>query len=317
MKKNISLEQYRLERIANLCGPCNKNLSIIESALHVNIIHRGSHFYIEGSESGLEKTERLLHLFAEKGPIPLMAEDIQLGLAEVNGRLDIQDQSTSVKANHLRQVRARTSNQHDYLDAIRQHELIFGIGPAGTGKTFLAVACAIDALEKGAVERIILTRPAVEAGEKLGFLPGDMAQKADPYLRPLYDALYQLGGQERITRWFEKNIIEIAPLAYMRGRTLNEAFIILDEAQNTTCEQMKMFLTRLGASSKAAVTGDTTQIDLPAGQKSGLNEAIAILNGVHGIAFCFLETADIVRHPLVAKIVEAYQEAVQQKNHPR
>ena len=240
----------------------------------------------------------------------LDTEDIQLGIVEItqNARVDGQD-SELVLQTKRRDLRGRTPRQTQYLNQIQSHDITFGIGPAGTGKTYLAVASAVDSFERGNVKRIVLVRPAVEAGERLGFLPGDLSQKVDPYLRPLYDSLYDLMGYEKVGKLFERSAIEIAPLAYMRGRTLNDAFIILDEAQNTTPEQMKMFLTRMGFGSRAVVTGDSTQIDLPKGQKSGLNEAEAILKKVKGIAFTQFESEDVVRHPLVQRIVKAYAAA--------
>jgi phosphate starvation-inducible PhoH-like protein len=304
-------------RLAHLCGSMDEHLRDIESALGVSITRRNESFRIEGAKPAAERAVALLQSLYDRARKAIPAEAFQLALVEA-----------SVPANHLRAVRAddqvgdeivlrtrrpdlagRTPNQHLYLRNILDHDISFGIGPAGTGKTFLAVACAIDALERSTVQRIILTRPAVEAGERLGFLPGDLAQKVDPYLRPLYDALYDLMGMEKVTKAFEKGSIEVAPLAFMRGRTLNHAFVILDEAQNTTPEQMKMFLTRIGFGSKCVVTGDVSQIDLPRGTDSGLIDAERVLRRVRGIATTHFTSADVVRHPLVARIVEAYEAA--------
>ena len=304
-------------RLANLCGPMDDNIRQIESALDIEITRRGGKFILTGKQA--LKALHLLEQFYAAAAAPISIDDIQLALVEQRaidanlahgmpaGILAEAEVSSPTLKTRRTDLRGRTPMQVDYLKAILEHDITFGIGPAGTGKTYLAVACAVDALEREAVQRVILTRPAVEAGERLGFLPGDLAQKVDPYLRPLYDALYDLLGFERTQRFFEKQVIEIAPLAYMRGRTLNNAFVILDEAQNTTPEQMKMFLTRIGFGSKAVVTGDITQIDLPAHQKSGLVEAIHILKDVRGIGFIRFTSIDIVRHPLVARIVEAYE----------
>ena len=301
--------------LANLCGALDENLRQIETALDVAITRRGERFTVRSDQAGQAQRalEALQHFYAHAQK-PLSIDNIQLGLIELSNapvrRLSATDspvdgpQLVTRKA----ELHGRTPRQIDYLKAIRAHDITFGIGPAGTGKTYLAVASAVDALERDAVERIILTRPAVEAGERLGFLPGDLAQKVDPYLRPLYDALYDLMGFDRVTKLYERGAIEVAPLAFMRGRTLNHAFIILDEAQNTTPEQMKMFLTRIGIGAKAVVTGDITQIDLPRGQKSGLKEAHAVLADVRGIAFTEFLKEDVVRHPLVARIVAAYEQ---------
>jgi phosphate starvation-inducible PhoH-like protein len=297
-------------RLANLCGALDQNLAQIAAALDVQIRRRGARFSIAGDAAASARTVAVLEHFLALADRPLTVDDIQLGLVELAGPAspgaDAPDPSPVL---HTRRsdLQGRTPRQREYLRNILAHDITFGTGPAGTGKTYLAVACAVDALEREAVKRIVLTRPAVEAGERLGFLPGDLAQKVDPYLRPLYDALYDLMGFERTARMFEKQAIEIAPLAYMRGRTLNHAFIILDEAQNTTPEQMKMFLTRIGFGSKAVVTGDTTQVDLPKGQASGLVQACAILSRVRGIAFTEFDSSDVVRHPLVARIVDAYE----------
>jgi phosphate starvation-inducible protein PhoH and related proteins len=330
-------------RLANLCGPLDENLRQIEQALDVTLSRRGHRIAIRGR--GAKLALAALENFYNQARDPLSVDDIQLALVEArhpanfganpaNGSRKSGDGEEPidprfrgdpdhpfdepvgelVDAEELgpklytrrADLRGRTPAQREYLKQIISHDVTFGIGPAGTGKTYLAVACAVDALERDQVKRIVLTRPAVEAGERLGFLPGDLAQKVDPYLRPLYDALYDLLGFDKTAKMFERQMIEIAPLAYMRGRTLNHAFIILDEAQNTTPEQMKMFLTRIGFGSKAVVTGDTTQVDLPRGHKSGLIEAQQVLTNVRGIALTRFTSADVVRHPLVARIVEAY-----------
>lgn len=303
-------------RLNNLCGPLDQNLQQIERAFDVVISRHGAVFKLKGDAASAALMA--LELFYQRAMQPLTLDDIQLGLVECQAAssLSAADQVNAVSNAmpekehilHTRRsdLRGRTAHQRLYLQQMQTHDITFGTGPAGTGKTYLAVACAVDALERDLVKRIILTRPAVEAGERLGFLPGDLAQKVDPYLRPLYDALYDLLGVEKTQKYFERQIIEIAPLAYMRGRTLNHAFIILDEAQNTTPEQMKMFLTRIGFGSKAVVTGDTSQVDLPRGQSSGLAQALAILAKVRGLAFTTFTTADVVRHPLVARIVDAY-----------
>jgi len=305
-------------RLANLCGPLDRNLRQIEEAFDVRISRRADTFSIEGAASAARRAERALEHFHAHADAPLSLDDVQLGLVELKatstgGRpaaVDADDDPPAPVLHTRRSdLQGRTPRQREYLRNILSHDVTFGLGPAGTGKTYLAVACAVDALERDAIKRIVLTRPAVEAGERLGFLPGDLAQKVDPYLRPLYDALYDLLGFERTNRMFEKQAIEIAPLAYMRGRTLNHSFIILDEAQNTTPEQMKMFLTRIGFGSRAVVTGDTTQIDLPKGQASGLIEARRILARVRGLAFTEFDSSDVVRHPLVARIVDAYEAA--------
>jgi len=295
-------------RLSHLCGPMDEHLKTIEVALQVRIGHRQEHFRIEGPKAKAERAMNVLQALYEMAGRPIPRERVQLMLAgdaemveDEDGALVLQTRRTDLKA--------RTPNQSVYLDNIASHDITFGIGPAGTGKTYLAVACAVDALERSAVQRIVLTRPAVEAGEKLGFLPGDLTQKVDPYLRPLYDALYDLMGFERVTKAFERNALEIAPLAFMRGRTLNNAFVILDEAQNTTPEQMKMFLTRIGFGSKCVVTGDVSQIDLPKGSLSGLVDAERVLKRVKGIAHTRFTSADVVRHPLVARIVDAYDAA--------
>ena len=308
-------------RLAHLCGPLDENLRQISAALDVTIFRRGEKFIVSGTNAdvAVEILERFYAVANKIVPI----EEVQLALVEQRSGLtptiaaaepdaehpDMADITTPVLKTRRADLRGRTPHQIAYLRAILEHDIAFGVGPAGTGKTYLAVACAVDALERDAVKRIVLTRPAVEAGERLGFLPGDMASKVDPYLRPLYDALYDLLGFDRTQKMFEKQVIEIAPLAYMRGRTLNHAFVILDEAQNTTVEQMKMFLTRIGFGSKAVVTGDVTQVDLHKTQRSGLIDAVGVLKDVRGIAFTQFSSADVVRHPLVARIVDAYESA--------
>jgi phosphate starvation-inducible PhoH-like protein len=314
------------KRLAHLCGPLDENLRQISAALDVTIFRRGEKFIATGSNAG-RATEILEH-FYELADKPVSVEDIQLALVEQRAGAEPDEVFPDIGAalkdtpeiefpvlkTRRHDLRGRTPHQSQYIRSILEHDITFGIGPAGTGKTYLAVACAVDALERDAVKKIVLTRPAVEAGERLGFLPGDLAQKIDPYLRPLYDALYDLLGFDRTQKMFEKQAIEIAPLAYMRGRTLNHAFIILDEAQNTTTEQMKMFLTRIGFGSKAVVTGDVTQIDLHHGQRSGLIDAQQVLQNVRGIAFSQFSSKDVVRHPLVGRIVDAYEAATAQKS---
>jgi phosphate starvation-inducible PhoH-like protein len=298
------------QRLAHLCGSLDTHLRQIESALGVAITRRGESFKVEGAKPQAERAVALMQSLYDRAKRPIPPESFQLALTQAahpggDGASDAEGDEIVLRTRRA-DLAGRTPNQTQYLRNILEHDLSFGIGPAGTGKTFLAVACAIDALERSAVQRIVLTRPAVEAGERLGFLPGDLTQKVDPYLRPLYDALYDLMGFDRVTKAFEKGTIEIAPLAFMRGRTLNHAFVILDEAQNTTREQMKMFLTRIGFGSKAVVTGDVSQIDLPKGTDSGLIDAERVLRRVHGIAMTRFTSADVVRHPLVARIVEAY-----------
>jgi phosphate starvation-inducible PhoH-like protein len=301
----VVLEPVDNERLANLCGALDENLRQIESAFDINIVRRGERFRLTGHPAQSQLAAKALREFYEQATTHLTVDDIQLGLVEIANRSQAM-QAAPALLTRKTELHGRTPRQVEYLRNIQSHDITFGVGPAGTGKTYLAVASAVDAFERELVERIILTRPAVEAGERLGFLPGDLAQKVDPYLRPLYDALYDLMGFERVAKLFERGSIEIAPLAFMRGRTLNHAFIILDEAQNTTPEQMKMFLTRIGIGAKAVVTGDVTQIDLPRGNRSGLLEAREILASVRGIAFTEFGREDVVRHPLVARIVEAY-----------
>jgi len=303
----ISFSPVDNHRLANLCGALDENLRQIETALDVGITRRGEHFTLTGAVDRTRVAARVLCDFYEKAADPLSLDAIQLALIEAGHKGAAHAAVPSPALITLKKdLHGRTPRQNEYLLNIQKHDITFSIGPAGTGKTYLAVACAVDALERDAVQRIILVRPAVEAGERLGFLPGDMAQKVDPYLRPLYDALYDLMGYDKVAKMFERQAIEIAPLAFMRGRTLNHAFIILDEAQNTTREQMKMFLTRIGFGSKAVITGDVTQVDLPKGQISGLVEAQAVLKKVRGIAFTFFDSTDVVRHPLVQRIVNAY-----------
>ena len=305
---DIVLDPLDNERLANLCGALDENLRQIETAYDVVLGRRGERFRISGNSA--QKAATALRHFYELAKEPISIDEIQLGLIELARLNDARNVALPPSPGLLTRkpdLHGRTPRQAQYLRQIQEHDITFGIGPAGTGKTYLAVASAVDALERDHVSRIVLTRPAVEAGERLGFLPGDLSQKVDPYLRPLYDALYDLMGFEKVGKLFERQAIEVAPLAYMRGRTLNHAFIILDEAQNTTPEQMKMFLTRIGIGAKVVITGDVTQIDLARGQKSGLVEARSILAEVRGIAFTDFLAEDVVRHPLVARIVAAYE----------
>ena len=292
-------------RLGHLCGAMDEHLRTIELGLQVKIAHRHEQFKIDGPKAKVGKALEVLQALYERAAKPIPADQVQWMLAGDVGLTEGDNGAVQLLTRRT-QLQARTPTQGAYLEHIAQHDITFGIGPAGTGKTYLAVACAIDALERSTVQRIVLTRPAVEAGEKLGFLPGDLGQKVDPYLRPLYDALYDLMGFERVQKAFERNALEIAPLAFMRGRTLTNAFVILDAAQNTTPEQMKMFLTRLGFGSKAVVTGDVSQIDLPKGHLSGLVDAERVLKRVPGIAMTHFTSADVVRHPMVARIVDAY-----------
>jgi phosphate starvation-inducible PhoH-like protein len=296
-------------RLANLCGALDENIKQIETALEVNINRRGGTFNISGKLENTRLAAQLIENFYIRAKKPIELEDIQLGLVEID-KLKPEDVATSampVLMTRRGDLHGRTPRQVAYLQQIQEHDITFGIGPAGTGKTYLAVASAVDAMTRDRVKRIVLVRPAVEAGERLGFLPGDLNQKVDPYLRPLYDALYDLAGYDTVNKMFERGAIEVAPLAYMRGRTLNQSFIILDEAQNTTPEQMKMFLTRIGFGTKAVITGDVTQIDLQRHQKSGLVEAQKVLKDIKGIAMTHFLSGDVVRHPLVQKIVNAYE----------
>jgi phosphate starvation-inducible protein PhoH and related proteins len=307
--REFDLEPSDNTRLANLCGPLDENLRLLESRLDVQIRRRGDSFRVTGvhAESAEDTLRELFDLTKSEEVTP---ERVHLALRErESGQLPPGDPTQSEQAVRVPRggIRARGNHQRDYLADIRAKDLTFGIGPAGTGKTYLAVACAVEALQADKVRRIILVRPAVEAGERLGFLPGDLTQKVDPYLRPMYDALYEMMGFDRVSRFIERNVIEVAPLAFMRGRSLNDSFMILDEAQNTTVEQMKMFLTRIGFGSKAVVTGDVTQTDLPPGKQSGLSNVINVLRGVDGVAFTFFDAADVVRHPLVQRIVKAYE----------
>jgi phosphate starvation-inducible PhoH-like protein len=296
-------------RLANLCGALDENLRQIETALDVTISRRAERFTLRGEAAQTAKAARALERFYANATRNLTVDDVQLALIELRAPHAREVEAEEpLLATRKPDLKGRTPNQRSYLRSILSHDITFAIGPAGTGKTYLAVACAVDALERDAVKRIVLVRPAVEAGERLGFLPGDLAQKVDPYLRPLYDALYDLLGFDKVAKLFERSAIELAPLAYMRGRTLNHSFIILDEAQNTTPEQMKMFLTRMGFGSKAVVTGDVTQVDLPRGHSSGLVEARKVLTDVRGIAFSTFTSKDVVRHPLVQRIVDAYDQ---------
>jgi phosphate starvation-inducible PhoH-like protein len=308
----VRLDPVDNQRLARLCGALDENLRQIESALDVTIARRGSRFTVRGDQA--ERAAQALEHFYDRASGELTLDDVQLELTQLlHGERAAPPAEGPQLLTRRMDLHGRTPHQVQYIENILAHDLTFGIGPAGTGKTFLAVACAVDALERDKVKRIVLARPAVEAGERLGFLPGDLAQKVDPYLRPLYDALYDLMGFEKTGKLLERGTIELAPLAYMRGRTLNHSFIILDEAQNTTPEQMKMFLTRIGFGSKTVVNGDITQIDLQRGQKSGLIEARRILAGVRGIAFTEFSAQDVVRHPLVARIIDAYDQTAREE----
>ena len=335
--REFALEPSDNDRLANLCGPLDENLHLIEARLGVEVRRRGNAFRIEGRDSAaaesllrelfrLARTEDItpetVHLALRdhdpaRGDAAAAANVAPAASAAVQGAVVGDGTNAEEEASGddgdggLRTlrgtIRARGANQREYLRRIRRSDLTFGVGPAGTGKTYLAVACAVEALQADRVRRIVLVRPAVEAGERLGFLPGDLTQKVDPYLRPMYDALYEMMGFDRVAKLIERNVIEVAPLAFMRGRSLNDSFIILDEAQNTTVEQMKMFLTRIGFGSRAVVTGDITQTDLPAGRMSGLRHVLEVLRGVQGVSFQFFEARDVVRHPLVQRIVQAYE----------
>lgn len=330
--ETLTLEPNEPQRLARLCGPFDQNLKQIEKRLGIEIRNRGNAFHLAGDGEEVARAGRLLHrLYRETlGDEGVTPEQVHLHLQEVSAERPapppeppapglpalspaggiVQDapvEDPSLIRTRRKTVKPRGENQRAYVQAVRAHDVCFGIGPAGTGKTYLAVACAVEALESERIARILLVRPAVEAGEKLGFLPGDLAQKIDPYLRPLYDALYEMLGFERVHKLIERNVIEVAPLAYMRGRTLNNAFIILDESQNTTVEQMKMFLTRLGFGSTAVITGDATQVDLPRGTRSGLMQVAEVLRDVPGLHFTHFGSKDVVRHPLVQRIVEAYE----------
>jgi phosphate starvation-inducible PhoH-like protein len=297
-------------RLANLCGPLDENLRLIEDRMAVSIKRRGANFRIAGARAHPAE-DVVRDLFEATRTEDVSLERVHLALRDsrdMPGALGVDEPVDEASVRVVRgTIRARGRNQRDYLQNIRAKDLTFGVGPAGTGKTYLAVASAVEALQADKIRRIVLTRPAVEAGERLGFLPGDLSQKIDPYLRPIYDALYEMLGFDRVARFIERNVIEVAPLAFMRGRTLNDSYVILDEAQNTTPEQMKMFLTRIGFGSRAVVTGDVTQTDLPAGKMSGLKHVINVLKNTDGVAFTFFEAADVVRHPLVQRIVKAYE----------
>lgn len=306
---DLLLEPEDNQRLSNLCGHLDEHLRLIEKRLAVSISNRGALFRIKGDTSRLQLTAELLkYLYASTADAVLTLEQVHLNLqeTETEDRLAGVEREAIVRTRRA-QIRARGHNQVEYIEGIRRCDLAFGVGPAGTGKTYLAVACAVEALESDEVRRIVLVRPAVEAGERLGFLPGDLAQKVDPYLRPMYDALYEMLGFEKVAKLIERNVIEVAPLAYMRGRTLNEAFIVMDEAQNTTIEQMKMFLTRIGFGSTAVVTGDMSQTDLPNKVQSGLRHTLKVLNGVKGVHETHFQSRDVVRHPLVKRIVDAYE----------
>ena len=311
----LTLEPNDSQRLAALCGPFDQNLNHLEKRLGVHIRNRGNLFHISGPQHRIKAAGALIaQLYRETmGKDSIDPDTVHLflqesGIDELLARENPDEELTNsgVIKTGRKSIKPRGGNQVEYTRMVRSHDINFGIGPAGTGKTYLAVACAVEALEEHRVSRIVLVRPAVEAGEKLGFLPGDLAQKIDPYLRPLYDALYEMMGVERVNKYIERNVIEVAPLAYMRGRTLNNAFIILDESQNTTIAQMKMFLTRIGFGSTAVITGDITQIDLPKGEKSGLIDVMHVLRGIEGISFTRFNSRDVVRHPLVQKIVDAY-----------
>ncbi|MFZ0500114.1 MAG: PhoH family protein [Steroidobacteraceae bacterium] len=308
-QREFDLEPSDNARLANLCGPLDENLRLLEARLDVQIRRRGDNFRVLGANAGSAE-DIVQELFALAKEEEITPERVHLALREretgQRPAADLEPEERGIRVPRGG-IRARGHHQREYLAHIRSRDLTFGIGPAGTGKTYLAVACAVESLQAETIRRIILVRPAVEAGERLGFLPGDLTQKVDPYLRPMYDALYEMLGFDRVSRFIERNVIEVAPLAFMRGRSLNDSFIILDEAQNTTVEQMKMFLTRIGFGSKAVVTGDVTQTDLPPGRQSGLSHVTGVLRGVEGVAFTFFDAQDVVRHPLVQRIVQAYE----------
>ena len=307
----VVLDPFENERLANLCGQFDEHIRLLERRLGVDINQRGNEFTVIGDEHAValaERTVRILYDLTERKSLATTDVHLHLQASELDRVADNAETDEVLVRTKRAVIKARGSNLRAYVENIRRHDVSFGIGPAGTGKTYLAVACAVAALESEQVRRLCLVRPAVEAGERLGFLPSDMAQKVDPYLRPLYDALYEMLGFERVAKLIERNVIEVAPLAFMRGRTLNESFIILDEAQNTTVEQMKMFLTRIGFGSNAVVTGDITQVDLPAGKPSGLRHVVDIIKGIDGISFTFFSTRDVVRHHLVGRILDAYAE---------
>jgi phosphate starvation-inducible protein PhoH and related proteins len=317
--REVSLDPVDNVRLVELCGPLDEHLRLIENRLGVEVKRRGNRFQLVGMSDAIKRAETVLQdLYARAQREPVDSERVHIALQELDmdgGNAEAAESADELKVRTSRgAVRARGANQTEYLANVRSHDLTFGIGPAGTGKTYLAVACAVEALQSEKVRRIVLVRPAVEAGERLGFLPGDLSQKVDPYLRPMYDALYEMLGFERVAKLIERNVIEVAPLAFMRGRSLNDSFVILDEAQNTTNEQMKMFLTRIGFGSKAVVTGDITQVDLPNSKQSGLRTVINILRGVRGIAFTMFTSRDVVRHPLVQRIVQAYEASAPDEN---
>jgi len=317
-QRDFTLDPEDNARLANLCGSFDEHLRQIELRLGVEINHRGGIFQVIGEQAPAKAAEKVLRaLYAITGDESLTGARINLHLADsgIDAIIEPSTEGAQEVAIRVKRgvIKGRGANQVRYLHAIATHDINFGVGPAGTGKTYLAVASAVEALEANRVQRLLLVRPAVEAGEKLGFLPGDLSQKVDPYLRPLYDALYEMLGFEKVAKLIERNVIEIAPLAYMRGRTLNDSYVILDEAQNTTVEQMKMFLTRIGFGTVAVITGDVTQVDLPRNTRSGLRQAVEVLRDVSGISFTFFTSRDVVRHPLVAKIVRAY-EAFEQKD---
>lgn len=322
----FSLDGFEAARFANMCGQYDEHLRLVERHLQVTIRNRAGQFELLGDDEDTRKAENFLrNLYREAKERALSPDDVHLLLQEANMQQpvippvhadDAGNGSTVVLRTRKKTIRPRGKNQQEYVRSIQLHDINFGVGPAGTGKTYLAVACAVDALERGNIERILLVRPAVEAGEKLGFLPGDLSQKIDPYLRPLYDALYEMLGTDYVNRLIERQIIEVAPLAYMRGRTLNNSFIILDESQNTTKAQMKMFLTRIGFGSTAVITGDITQVDLPRGVHSGLKHVLHVLKNVKGLGFTFFDSSDVVRHPLVQLIVEAYDAFDEQDTEP-
>jgi phosphate starvation-inducible protein PhoH and related proteins len=305
-QREFDLEPTDNARLAKLCGPLDENLRLLESRLGVVVRRRGDSFRVIG-ERASEAEDMLRELFRVAKEEEVTPERVHLALKDIEDAPHAAGAGEQLVRVPRGAIRARGAHQRDYLAQIRTRDLTFGIGPAGTGKTYLAVACAVESLQADRVRRMVLVRPAVEAGERLGFLPGDLTQKVDPYLRPMYDALYEMMGFDRVARFIERNVIEVAPLAFMRGRSLNDSFIILDEAQNTTIEQMKMFLTRIGFGSKAVVTGDVTQTDLPSGKVSGLRHVVNVLSGIEGVAFTFFDAKDVVRHPLVQRIVQAYE----------
>ena len=323
---NFELSPADNNRLANLCGAMDDNLKTIERRMGVEISYRSHEFKVMGKVNNCEAVKKLLiNLYLETEIVKGKSKDISAKMVHLAildaGTLEVDTNKLDAKFDDILSIKTkrgvikpRNENQQDYVKNVITNDISFGVGVAGTGKTYLAVACAVEALERQEIRRILLTRPAVEAGEKLGFLPGDLSQKVDPYLRPLYDALFEMLGFEKVEKLIERNVIEVAPLAYMRGRTLNDAFIILDESQNTTVEQMKMFLTRIGFNSRAVITGDVTQVDLPRGQKSGLRHAIEVLDDIPGVSFNFFQSKDVVRHPVVARIVDAYDAFEQKEN---